>query len=66
MRVAAAPEKGKANDALIQFLAPVLGVRRDAITIVGGLTGRDKLVEVAGATHAHLAARLAEAAKGEQ
>ena len=63
MRVAAAPEKGKANDALVRFLARSLDVRRDALRIVGGHTGRDKLVEVDDLTQAELETRFAQIAE---
>ena len=48
IRLAAPPVDGAANEALIRFLAERLGVRRDAVTIVTGATGRTKTVEVRG------------------
>lgn len=45
--VTAAPEKGKANAALIRFLAKQLGVGRAAVRIVSGETSRRKRVEIA-------------------
>ena len=48
MRLVAPPVEGKANAALIAFLAEVLGVAARRITIVRGETGRMKLVEVEG------------------
>ena len=48
MRLTAPPVDGKANAALIAFLADVLGVAARRITIVRGETGRMKLVEVEG------------------
>lgn len=44
--VAAAPEKGKANQELIKFLAEELGVRRYQIEIISGAGDRTKLVKV--------------------
>jgi len=44
--VAAAPEKGKANQALIEFLAEEFGVPRSNIVIISGATDRIKLVKV--------------------
>ena len=41
-----APEKGKANDAVVKLLAKHFGVPKSAITIVRGHTSRTKLVEV--------------------
>jgi len=46
--VAAAPEKGKANEALTAFLAKRLGIRRRDVTIVSGHTSPAKTVRVAG------------------
>ena len=40
--LAAAPEKGKANKALIKFLAKQFGVTQKDIEIIGGETSRDK------------------------
>lgn len=48
MRVAAAPEAGRANKALIALLAKTLGVAKSAIAIVGGETVRNKWIEVDG------------------
>lgn len=46
VRLTAPPVEGKANEALIEFLAKVLGVARSRIEIVAGATGRDKLVSI--------------------
>ena len=46
IRLTAPPAEGKANEALIEFLAEVLSVPRSHIEIVAGVTGRDKLVSV--------------------
>lgn len=44
VRVAAAPEDGKANDALVRLLAETLGVASRDVEIVSGLSSRDKIV----------------------
>jgi hypothetical protein len=44
--VAAAPEKGKANQELINFLATALGVRKYQVKIISGLTDRLKLMKI--------------------
>lgn len=49
VKVAAQPEKGKANEALCAFLAGHYGVPRTAVTIVSGHTSALKLVRVEGA-----------------
>lgn len=48
VRVSAAPEKGKANDALIALLSRALGVGKSRIAIAKGLTARNKILEIAG------------------
>jgi len=47
VRVAAPPEGGKANDAVVALLAATLDVPTRTISIVSGHGGRDKLVELA-------------------
>jgi len=59
-RVAAPPEDGKANAALIGLLAQALDVRKSDVRIASGTASRVKTVEVAGDA-ARLAARLAKA-----
>ena len=44
--VAAAPEKGKANEELIRFLSDELAVDKAAIRISAGLTSRKKVVYI--------------------
>jgi uncharacterized protein (TIGR00251 family) len=46
VRIAAPPEKGKANEALIALLAAHFGVSRDAVTIVSGHATPLKLVRI--------------------
>jgi uncharacterized protein (TIGR00251 family) len=46
IKVAAAPEKGKANDCLIDFLAEKLGIRKNAIAIVSGHTSPVKQIRI--------------------
>jgi uncharacterized protein (TIGR00251 family) len=46
-RVAAPPERGRANEALAELLARALGVPESTIRIAGGRSGRAKVVEVA-------------------
>jgi uncharacterized protein (TIGR00251 family) len=48
VRVAAHPEVGKANKALIALIAETFGVSRSAVTIAGGETARLKLIDIAG------------------
>ena len=46
----APPVEGKANMALIEFLAEHFGVKKKQVRIVRGERGRDKVVEVNGNT----------------
>lgn len=46
--VAAAPERGKANKAIVSFLADLFGVRRRDVTIVGGHGSRLKTIRIEG------------------
>jgi uncharacterized protein (TIGR00251 family) len=58
IRVAAAPEKGKANQCLIAFLAKQLGVKKNAIEILSGHTNPVKQVRIAGISAPQLLAKL--------
>lgn len=49
IRVAAPPVDGAANDALVRFLAALLGVSRSAVMLVAGVSRRSKVFEVRGA-----------------
>ena len=46
VRLASPPSDNEANDALIEFLADVLGVPKSQLDIVAGAAGRDKLISV--------------------
>jgi uncharacterized protein (TIGR00251 family) len=46
VRVSAPPVEGKANAALIKFLAKVLGVRKNKIEIIAGEKSLDKIVSI--------------------
>jgi uncharacterized protein (TIGR00251 family) len=46
VKIAAPPEKGRANDTLCEFLARHFRVGRDCITIVSGQSATLKLVRV--------------------
>ena len=48
VRVAAPPERGKANERLVRMLAEALGVARSDVRVVAGHKSRDKVVEVEG------------------
>ncbi len=43
-----APDKGKANKALIELIAKEYGIRKSNVRIIRGETSRDKVVEITG------------------
>ena len=57
-RIAAPPERGKANRALEELLADVIGVRRDRVSVVAGHAARRKIVEVEGLEAPEIVRRL--------
>jgi uncharacterized protein len=58
VRVAEAPERGRANEALLRLLADRLGVPRSELRLVSGQAGRDKLIELRGLGSAEAGRRL--------
>jgi uncharacterized protein len=61
VRVTAAPEDGRANDAVLRLLADVLAVPRGALTLISGHSARDKIVELTGIGPALAERRLTSA-----
>ena len=62
VRVAAAPEHGRANDAVVRLLAETIGVPREDVAVVAGRGSRDKTIELTGVGQALVERRLASAA----
>jgi uncharacterized protein YggU (UPF0235/DUF167 family) len=58
VRVAPAPERGRANAALLELLSRELGVGSSELSIVAGHAAQDKVVELRGISAAEIAARL--------
>ena len=56
IRLAAPPVDGKANEALIKFIADTLGLPKSAVTIKSGQTSRRKALEVIGGDIRQIAA----------
>jgi uncharacterized protein (TIGR00251 family) len=56
--VTAAPERGKANEAVEELLAEALDLPRGAVRVVAGQTSRNKRLEVAGLDAAEMRRRL--------
>ena len=59
IKLSAAPEKGKANQCLINFLAERLGVRKNTVSIVSGATSPVKKVLIADLTVENVLNKLA-------
>jgi uncharacterized protein (TIGR00251 family) len=66
VRVAAPPEGGRANEAVLRLLAETLRVPREAVRLVSGHGGRDKIVELAGLGPSQIDLRLAAATREER
>ncbi len=56
--VTAAPERGKANEAIVEVLAEALKCRRSQITLLSGETSREKRFLIEGLTAEALGDRL--------
>ena len=61
IRVRAAPERGRANEAVVELLAGTLSLPKGDVRLVGGHTTRDKLVELDGLSAEETDRRLAAA-----
>jgi uncharacterized protein (TIGR00251 family) len=61
VRVAAPPEDGKANDAVVRLLSDTLALPARDVQIVSGRSSRDKIIALEGMQPAEIERRLAEA-----
>lgn len=61
VRVTAAPEGGRANEAVLDLLARSLGIPRRSLTIVSGVSAREKVVQMDGIGRSESERRLEEA-----
>ena len=66
VRVAEAPERGRANEAVLRLLAEALALPRTALTLVSGHGAREKIVELTGIGPALIERRLSSAASGDR
>ena len=55
MRLAAPPVDGKANEALIKFVAETLRLPKSAVSLKSGQSSRHKVLEIVGTTPAAVA-----------
>jgi len=62
VRVAAPPDRGRANHAVLNLLADRLRIGRDELTLVSGASGKDNVVELHGLTADEADRRLEGAA----
>lgn len=65
IRITAPPVDGKANAALIKFLAGILGVRKPRVEIVAGHRGLDKIVSIIDMTAEQVQRRILEHMGGD-
>lgn len=65
VRVAAAPERGRANDAVLELIADTLHVPRTSVALVSGAGSRNKIVELTGLAPDEIEQRLASAGMEE-
>ena len=61
VRLAAVPEKGKANEELLRVLAVALDIAKSQLKLISGETSRQKRVRVSGLSEADVRARLTRA-----
>jgi uncharacterized protein (TIGR00251 family) len=50
VKIAAQPERNKANEELIDYLSETLGVRKSQVEIIKGALARQKTVKITGIT----------------
>jgi uncharacterized protein (TIGR00251 family) len=61
LHVTEAPEKGRANSAVIDLLSHALRIPKSAIRVVRGETARAKVLDIDSLSEADVKARLAQA-----
>lgn len=59
--VSAPPVEGRANEAVVELVSDLLGVRRRQVTVARGASSRSKVLEVEGVSEAEAESRLAAA-----
>jgi uncharacterized protein len=58
IKIAAPPDKGKANKELVDFLSELLEVKKDQINILRGHASHNKVVEIEGIDQESFSARI--------
>ncbi len=64
VKVSAPPEKGKANQSLLKFLAQTLDVKKNSLSIISGQTSPSKRVRVSGISAEALRTKLNQCVRG--
>jgi len=64
--VSAPPAEGRANDAVVELVSGLLGVRRSQVSLVRGMSSRSKVVEVDGLGAEAAEQRLAAALRASE
>jgi hypothetical protein len=58
LKIAAPPQKGRANQELVVFLSRQLGLKRDSVEIISGHTARNKVIRIRGLSKDEVLKRL--------
>jgi len=64
VRVTAPPDRGRANQAVVELLAESLGIAKREVALVRGAASREKLVAVEGLALGHNAAAAKASGRG--
>ena len=64
--VSASPDKGKANQAIIEVLREILGVKSSQVELLSGFTSRQKRFLIRGCSKPNLEARLSSLQESDQ
>ncbi len=60
VKITATPEKGKANEAVIELLSKALGIAKSSIRLVSGATSRLKRMEIVGLSELQIKEKILE------
>ena len=60
VKVTALPQKGRANQALLELMAQALGIPKSAVAIIRGHTTRNKVIAIQGLNQEELKDMLAQ------
>ncbi len=64
VRVTAPPERGRANEAVVELLSTRLGLATRDVAVVAGASARDKVVELRGVSADEAERRLSQEDEG--